>query len=171
MLHLSYLTDHAMAACARVLTIVNCIFIPAEYNYQYTRHHALRYALQRCRIFRPPSSFGLTFPWNQTYTRPQSIVQNPVQCKSVRNPGSAIWSWFGLSNDPSAFQRWISNVLRTHNSAFSLVYFDDVLLFSISLDEHYLIHLNTTLLLLANVTDYCVCQNSYAKNELQCLGH
>ena len=78
---------------------------------------------------------------------------------------------FGLTNAPSAFQRWMNHVLQPHKNTFILVYLDDVLIFSNSLDEH-LRHLDTTLGLLAN-HDIRLRLPKYffGKNKLEYLGH
>ena len=78
---------------------------------------------------------------------------------------------FGLTNAPSAFQRWMNHVLQPHKNTFILVYLDDVLIFSNSLDEH-LRHLDTTLGLLANHDIRLRLPKCFfGKNELEYLGH
>lgn len=43
---------------------------------------------------------------------------------------------FGLKNAPTTFQRVMDNILRKHIGVRCLVYMDDIIIFSTSLQEH-----------------------------------
>lgn len=43
---------------------------------------------------------------------------------------------FGLKNAPATFQRWMNNILRPLLNKNCLVYMDDIIVFSTSLEKH-----------------------------------
>ena len=78
---------------------------------------------------------------------------------------------FGLTSAPSTFQRFMNYVLKPEENTFVLVYLDDILIFSKSLDEH-LVHLEKVISLLAEhqlVLRLTKCH--IGKSELEYLGH
>ncbi|XP_026419467.1 uncharacterized protein LOC113315400 [Papaver somniferum] len=78
---------------------------------------------------------------------------------------------FGLTNAPATFQALMNDIFQDHLRKFILVFFDDILVYSSSLEEH-LLHLQLTLDILrkhqlfANFSECC-----FGQHELEYLGH
>ena len=78
---------------------------------------------------------------------------------------------FGLTSAPSSFQRLMTSILKPYNNTFVLVYLDDILIFSNSLDEH-ITHLDFVLSKLEeNDIRLRLSKCFFGKSELEYLGH
>ena len=77
---------------------------------------------------------------------------------------------FGLTNAPSTFMRLMNHVLRAYIGKFCVVYFDDILVYSRSLDDH-LKHLRAMLDVLRKETLYANLKKcTFCSNKVIFLG-
>src|SRR5215469_14205068 len=77
---------------------------------------------------------------------------------------------FGLTNAPATFQTLMHNILKPHLDKFVLVYIDDILIFSKTL-EKYLQHLQQILEILRQYKLYAKLEKyEFLKEELDYLG-
>ncbi|XP_026459874.1 uncharacterized protein LOC113360593 [Papaver somniferum] len=78
---------------------------------------------------------------------------------------------FGLTNAPATFQALMNHIFQDHLRSFILVFFDDILVYSPTMDSH-LIHLQTTLdILRANQLTANFSKCSFGQPEIEYLGH
>lgn len=107
------------------------------------------------------------------YQIPLSKESRPVTAFSTP---LGLYQWcvmpMGLCNSPAVFQRAMNEVLREHIKAgYCLVYLDDVLIMSPSVEEHAK-HLDAVLCALAASNLYCQLPKChFALGELRYLGH
>ena len=78
---------------------------------------------------------------------------------------------FGLTNAPATFQRLINNVLRQALKKYALVYLDDVIIFSKTIDDH-INHIQAVLKLLKEAgLKIKLSKCTFLRQEVEYLGH
>ena len=78
---------------------------------------------------------------------------------------------FGLTNAPATFQRFMNHIFRKHLNLFVLVYLDDIIIFSRSIEDH-VNHLNEVFKILKEAgLRLKLSKCHFAKNQINYLGH
>lgn len=122
--------------------------------------------LGRCMYF---TTLDLASGFHQIEMNPEDIPKTAFNVENghyeyVRMP-------FGLKNAPATFQRVMDNVLRGLQNEFCLVYLDDIIIMSASLQEH-IVHLTKVFQRLRDTKFKIQLDKSeFLKKEVAYLGH
>jgi hypothetical protein len=115
------------------------------------------------------SKFDLASGYHQFLVAPDDVPKTAFRTKY------GLFEWtvmpFGLSNAPATFQSMVNSIFSDMIDDFLIVYLDDILIFSPTLEEH-LTHLDKVLQRLQDNNLHCrVTKCEFLKQELEYLGY
>ncbi|GBG63654.1 hypothetical protein CBR_g38965 [Chara braunii] len=125
--------------------------------------------LERLGIVEFFSNLDLKLDYHQISIRPQDCYKSA--CKTRYGHFEWVVLPFGLTNAPTTFQAAMTNELHATLDRFMLVYLDDILVYSRTLEEHLenLRHVLETLRLAKYKANRDKCE--FVRQELEYLGH